>query len=182
MLYNMLMHAAENKDGDNPFEIRYLRPQRIRLLRAAPEDALVRLTIEGECSWRDVRISRSFPFSDPHHYIGLSDGNGVEIGQLRDLEGLDAETRRIIDEELERRYFTPKVEKVLSVKEEYGMVTWDVQTNRGTHRFIVRNIRDNTFPLGPNRLLMIDVDGNRFEFGNVGSYGSETYQVLAKVM
>ena len=138
MLYNMLMHAAENNDGDNPYEIRYLRPQRIRLLRAEPDDALVRLTIEGECSWRDVQ--------------------------------------------LERRYFTPKVEKVLSVKEEYGMVTWEVQTNRGTHQFIVRNIRDNTFPLGPNRLLMIDVDGNRFEFGNVGSYGSETYQVLAKVM
>ena len=73
-----------------------------------PDDAVVRLTLEGDRSWREVRIARAFPFSDPDHYIGFRDGDDKDIGLLIDLRGLDAESRRIIDEELARRYFTPQ--------------------------------------------------------------------------
>ena len=65
------MHLTE----DNPFDIRILDP-RPCACSASPDDAMVRLTLEGDRSWREVRIARAFPFSDPDHYIGLRDGEG----------------------------------------------------------------------------------------------------------
>lgn len=167
---------------ENPFAIRFLDPKALRLFRTSPENAIVRLTIAGDRSWREVRIARAFPVSQPDRYIGLRDGDDKDIGILTDLQGMDDESRRIIDEELERRYFTPKVEQVLSVKEEFGVVTWEVETDRGRRRFLVRNLRDNAFPLGPNRLMMTDTDGNRYEFPDVQTVGAKAYAVLVKVL
>ncbi len=166
----------------NPFDIRFLDPKAVRLFRTAPDDARVRLTLDGDRSWREVRIARALPFSDPDHYFGLRDGSDKDIGLLMDLRDLDAESRAIADAELARRYFTPKVLGVTSVKEEFGVVNWEVETDRGLRQFTVRNLRDNTYLLGPNRLMMTDGDGNRYEFPDVTSYGPKAWQVLAKVM
>ncbi len=167
---------------DNPFDIRILEPTETRLFRAYDGDALVRLTLNDERSWREVRVARAKPFSDPDHYIGLRDGDDKDIGLIEDPRLLDAASRAILEEELERRYFTPTVERVVSVKEEMGTVTWEVETDRGARRFVVRNLRDSTFPLGPNRLMMTDTDGNRYEFPDVTTYGAKAYTVLAKVL
>ena len=169
-------------DEDNPFDIRVLDPQAVRLFRARPGDALVRLTWNNDRSWRDVRIARAFPFSEPDRYVGLRDGADKDIGLLEDPNRLDAESRAVIEEELARRYFTPLVQRVVSVVEEMGTVTWELETDRGARRLVVRDLRDSTFPLGPNRLMMTDVDGNRYEFPDVASLGAKAYQVLAKVM
>ena len=166
----------------NPFAVRFLDPKMLRLFRTHAEDATVRVTIEGDRSWREVRIARAFPFSDPDRYIGLRDGDDKDIGILTTLNGLDGESRAIIQEELERRYFTPRIERVLTVKEEFGVVTWEVETDRGPRRFLVRNLRDSTFPLGANRLMMTDTDGNRYEFADVSAVGAKAMTVLSKVL
>ena len=166
----------------NPFAVRVLDPKTVRLFRTHPSDTTVRVTIDDDRSWRDVRIARAFPLSDPDKYIGLRDGDDKDIGILVTLQGLDGESRAIIDEELERRYFTPQVQRVLTVKEEFGVVTWEVETDRGPRRFLVRNLRDNSFPLGTNRLMVTDTDGNRYEFPDVQSVGPKAYAVLAKVL
>lgn len=171
-----------DREERNPFAVRFLDPKVVRLFRTDPNDATVRLTLEGDMSWREVRIARAFPFSDPDRYIGLRDGDDKDIGILTTLHGLDTESRAIIQEELEKRYFTPRIERVLTVKEEFGVVTWEVETDRGPRRFLVRNLRDSTFPLGSNRLMMTDTDGNRYEFPDVGAVGTKAMTVLSKVL
>lgn len=166
----------------NPFAVRFLDAKTLRLFRTDANDSTVRLTVGGDRSWRDVRVARAFPFSDPDRYIGLRDGDDKDIGILTTLHGLDGESQAIIEEELERRYFTPRVERVLFVEEKFGVVTWEVETDRGTRRFVVRNLRDNSFPVGPNRLMVTDTDGNRYEFPDVRAIGSKAYSVLLKVM
>ena len=166
----------------NPFAVRFLDPKALRLFRTHTEDATVRLTIEGDRSWREVRVARAFPFSDPDRYIGLRDGDDKDIGILTTLHDLDADSRAIVEGELEKRYFTPRIERVLTVKEEFGVVTWEVETDRGPRRFLVRNLRDSTFPLGKNRLMMTDTDGNRYEFPDVGAVGTKAMTVLSKVL
>ena len=169
-------------ETDNPFAVRFLDAPTLRLFRTSPSDSTVRLTIEGDRSWREVRIARAFPFSRPDAYIGLRDGADKDIGILTTLDGLDGESKVIIDDELERRYFTPRIEHVLNVKDEFGVVTWEVETDRGPRRFLVRNLRDNSFPLGLNRLMVTDTDGNRYEFPDVRSVGPKAYAVLQKVL
>lgn len=167
---------------DDPFDIRTLVPNSVRLFHTSPDDVLVRLTLEGDRSWREVRLARAFPFSDPDHYIGLRDGNDKDIGLILDLRELDAASRRLVEEELGQRYFTPQIRRVLAVEEKSGVVTWDVETDHGPRRIVVRNLRDSTYPLGPNRLMMTDTDGNRYEFHDVSAVGSKAYQVLARVL
>ena len=169
-------------EENNPFAVRFLNAETLRVFRTHPEDATVRLTIEGDRSWREVRIARAFPFSNPDRYIGLRDGDDKDIGVLATLQGLDKGSHAIIEEELERRYFTPRIERVLTVSEEFGVVTWEVETDRGPRRFLVRNLRDSTFPLGANRLMMTDTDGNRYEFADVSAVGAKAMTVLSKVL
>ncbi|MBV9848160.1 MAG: DUF1854 domain-containing protein [Armatimonadetes bacterium] len=167
---------------ENPFDIRVLDPRAVRLFRVHPGDARVRLTLNDDRSWREVRIARAFPFSEPDRYIGLRDGADKDIGLIENPGLLDEESCAVIEQELARRYFTPQIQRVVSVKEEMGTVTWEVETDRGARRFVVRNLRDSTFPLGPNRLMMTDTDGNRYEFPDVTALGGKAYQVLVKVL
>ena len=167
---------------DNPFAVRVLDPAAVRLFRTHPEDTTVRVTIEGDRSWREVRIARAFPLSDPDRYIGLRDGNDKDIGILESLHGIDAASRTIIDEELDRRYFTPQVIRVDYVEEAFGVVTWEVETTKGPRRFLVRNLKDSSYTLGSSRVMMTDVDGNRYEFPDARALGPKALQVLSKIM
>ena len=169
-------------ETDNPFAVRVLDPASVRLFRTAPSDTTVRATIDGDRSWREVRVARAFPLSAPDRYIGLRDGNDKDIGIFETLVGLDAESRRVIEEELKRRYFTPQITKVVTVSEEFGVVTWDVETTKGPRRFLVRNMKDNSYTLGLNRVMMTDVDGNRYEIPDAASLGPKAATILSKIM
>ena len=173
------MPAAEK---DNPFAVRVLDPKTMRLFRTHPLDTTVRATIDDDRSWRDVRVARAFPLSDPDRYIGLRDGDDKDIGILETLHGLDSESRMVVDEELERRYFTPQITKVISVTEEFGVVTWDVDTTKGPRRFLVRNLKDSTFTLGASRVMMTDVDSNRYEIPDAYALGPQALVVLSKIL
>ena len=167
---------------DNPFAVRVLDPHTVHLFRTSPSDTTVRATVEGDRSWREVRVARAFPLSDPDKYLGLRDGNDKDIGILETLHGLDAGSRAVIDEELKRRYFTPQITQVVTVSEEFGVVTWDVETTKGPRRFLVRNMKDNSYPLGPNRVMMTDSDGNRYEIPDARALGPKAAAILSKIM
>ncbi len=169
-------------DLNDSFNLRVLNPKEFKLFRTGEADARVRMELLGDRCVIEVRIARALPLSDPDRYIGLRDGDDKEIGLLHDLHGLEPNTRIIIEEELDRRYLLPRVEKVIGVRDEFGISVWDVLTDHGTRRYTVRNMRDNTVPISPTRLIMTDVDGNRFEFPDVTTVGSKAYDVLLKVL
>jgi hypothetical protein len=159
------------------FELRIFDPKRIRLFRTA---GVTRLTWENERSWTKVAVARAFPLSDPNHYIGFLDGAGKDIGLVYDPDPLDPDSRRIVDEELEKRYFVPVVERVLYCKEEFGTVYWTVETDRGEKEIVVRNLRDNLQELGASRVIITDVDGNRFEFPDTNKLDNKSLGVIMR--
>lgn len=174
---------AENRAGDSgpkhldSFDLRVLDPSKTTLRRIG---GLTRMTIEGDRSWTRANPARAFPVSDPDHYIGFLDGAGKDIGILRDPSLLDEESRRILAEDLEMRYFVPVVTKVNKVKVEFGAVYWTVETTRGPRDVIVRNLRDNLQELTATRVLVTDVDGNRVEFPNINELDQESLGVILR--
>ena len=68
----------------------------------------------------------------------------------------------------------PVIERVYSVKEEFGTVYWKVETDRGEKEIIVRNLRDNIQELSATRVIITDIDGNRFEFADLTKMDSKT--------
>lgn len=141
---------------------------------------VLRLTIEGDRSWLKVEAVRAFPISDASHYIGLLDGFGKDIGVIQNPAELDEQSRALLDNELRMRYFVPIVERVTSVKEEFGSIYWEVLTDRGSARIVVRNIRDNLHEVSPGRIMITDVDGNRFEFRNIDKLDPKSQDIFVR--
>ena len=148
-------------EEENAFDLRVLDPKRMKVFR---HTGVTRLTLEGDRSWAKVSVARAFPLSDPDHYLGFLDGAGKDVGMLHDPDLLDSESRKIVADELEKRYFVPLVERIVTVKEEFGTVYWTVETDRGRKEIVVRNLRDNLQELSNSRVIITDIDGNRFEF------------------
>jgi len=119
----------------------------------------------GGVKYPRVAVHRCFPFSDPDRYISIREpeGDGKEIGLIEDMSALAPETRAMLEEQMALRYFSPKIRRVYDIREEYGYSYWDVETDRGACRFTVRMGGGSVYPIGANRYLINDIDGNRFE-------------------
>ena len=159
------------------FELRILDPRNVRVFRSA---GIPRLTLQDDRSWIKVSVSRAFPLSDPEHYIGFLDGGGKDVGMLHDPDQLDPESRKVVEEELEKRYFVPLVERVSSVKEEFGTIYWTVDTDRGTKEIVVRNLRDNIQELAQGRVIITDADGNRYEFPDINKLDNKSLGIIMR--
>jgi hypothetical protein len=141
-------------------DLRYLDPKRLRFLR---HGATLRLIEEGERCWLKVAVLRVLPLSQPQRFFSVRDGAMKEVGILVDLEELDPESRRLVAEELERRYLVPAIRRVMAVKERFGTVEWEVETDRGPCTFTMRNPRESVWQPSPGRYLLTDVDSNRYD-------------------
>jgi hypothetical protein len=149
---------------DSGFELRILDPKTVRLFR---HGGVLRMTLGEERSYLRVIVTRAFPLSDPNCYYGFLDGAGKDIGIVSDPTQLAPDVRSLCEEELEKRYFVPVVTHVQKVKEEYGTTVWEVETDRGPKKYWVRHLRDNLAELSSERVIITDVDGNRFEIPNI---------------
>src|SRR5688572_17942074 len=124
--------AVENTDstGDAPpgpspdanFDLVLLDPEKVTMFRT--NGAAVRATVTDpiigpERTYLRVQAARTFPLSQPDRYIGLRDDKDKEIGMLLTLDGLDRDSRTILEEELARRYFVPKILRIHSFTEDF---------------------------------------------------------------
>lgn len=114
-----------------------------------------------------VKIIRLFPFTDPDRYLSVRDGNENEIGVIEDLKKLPEETATLIKAQLELYYFTPVIEKIIGIKDEYGYAYFHVMTDRGECKFTINMGANAVSKLTETRLLITDLDGNRFEIPDV---------------
>jgi hypothetical protein len=160
--------AGNGKPDQNrtitPIEVTHPEQVDVHKIRLLREPAWVlRMTIDQDRSYLKVKIVRAAPLSHPEKYISFLDAKDEEVCMVDNPRDLDEQTQQIINEELDRRYLTSIVEQVNSVRNEYGTSYWEVETNRGQREFVVQNVSENAQWLGDYRLLLVDVDGNRFE-------------------
>lgn len=166
--------------NDSEGELEYLDAQKLRFAKRG--DALI-LTVEGDRSYLKVRAVRAFPLSELHEFIGLLDAiSGHEIGMLRHLRDLDPPTKQLIQNEIDKRYFIPKVVRIVDAKKEFGTIYWDVETDRGSRQFVMRGLRDSVHEIDPGRYLVNDVDGNRFEVPQITDLDTRSQAIWDKVV
>ena len=127
------------------------------------EGTRVQLRKEGEEDWTEVTLVRLFPLTDPNTWISLLDKEGREVGVLLDLVGLSAENHALVQEELRRRYLVPEVSRILARKPRFDLMEWTVETDRGPTTFLTRNLREQMQPPGSDRIIITDIEGNRYD-------------------
>ena len=147
-----------------------LTPQNARFVTS--KGGMISLTLEHEEGepefFERVVVMRSFPITAPDEFLSVREpdtrkkGRGAEIGMIRRLSDFDEATRAIINAELELRYFTPVIQKILSVKEKFGYSYWEAETTAGKVSFVLNNPFSNIRVLEDQRIYISDMDGNSF--------------------
>jgi hypothetical protein len=165
---------------DTLLQVRFLDPKRLHFWRTP--GGVLRMTLEDEWSCLKVVVARAFPLSHPDEYVSLRDEDKKELGMLRRLRDLPGEARRLVEEELYRRYFLPQVERITSIRERFGVAEWEVLTTRGPHQFLTRSVRDSVAELDPHHFIVTDVDGNRYEIPNLAALDARSVSTLTGLM
>ena len=165
---------------ESPYD--FLDPARVRLWREP--DGPMRLTVQDDRSYLDVSVRAAFPRTAPRLYLGLANaagGNGI-IGLVADPQQLDEDSRRCLLEALDRQYFLPLITRVRSLKEEFGTVYMEVDTDRGPRRFTGRGIRDTIQESGRGDILLADVHGNRYCIADWTALDARSRRLLEQVL
>ncbi len=148
----------------------------------APKDRL-RLTVGSEKSYHTVKPVWAAPLSRPNHYLALLDGKGNEIVMMTDPEAkLSPASWEAVQAELRRRYLTATVEAITSARVEYGATYWRADTDRGGREFVTQSLQENAQWLSPEHLLLIDVDGNRFEIPDVNALDARSRAFISAIL
>ena len=135
------------------------------------------LELRGE-DHRRVQLSRALPFSAPEQYICVADMEGKEIAVLESLGDFGEEQRALLEAELGIRYFYPIVTKVASIKEKMGSYYLDLAIGEYKKTIAVKDISKNLKQLGGGRIILTDVDGNRFMIPDVYQIHKKSLQML----
>ncbi len=173
--------TAANADEANPAALAAdAAPSSLRVFRAPPWHT--RLTVDGVVSFLVARPVRAAPLTDPDRYISFLDARNEEICMVNDLAELDDESRQVVEADLAAHYLTATILSIDSARNEFGTSYWDVQTNRGARDFVVQNAAENARWLGANRLLLLDVDGNRFEIPAIDRLDKRSIGLMRRVL
>jgi hypothetical protein len=138
------------------------------------------LTLGNGKSFADVRAVLAAPLSQPNRYISFLDSAGQEICLIRDLSDLAPADRLLLEEDLRARYLTSMIRRVVSVRREAAILYCKVDTDRGPRELVIQNSEENVRWLSQHRVLLIDVDGNRFEVSDLHALDKRSARMLVE--
>ena len=122
--------------------------------------------------------------TNPNEFLSIREadskkmGRGKEIGMIRFMKDFPEEQQALFLEELERRYFSPEITKIISVKEKFGYLYWDTETNAGKMTFILNNTFSNIRALEDGRIFIQDMDGNSFQIKDPSKLDPNSYKKI----
>jgi hypothetical protein len=116
----------------------------------------------------NVRVARCFPWTNRGEYISVRNADGKELHLLRTLDGIDADSRALIDQELTAQEFFPRITAVLSTEQRFDLTLWQVETDRGPTALRVKDSEDIRH-LDDKRILVKDRAGGLFEIADFGA-------------
>lgn len=153
------------KESEELLEMRFLNSDNAVFARTA--GGFVSLKTK-EKEYDRVGVYLTFPLTNPEEFISIreADEKAKEIGLVEKLSDLAADQQEMLREQLKLRYFMPVITKVLDVKDEYGYAYWNVVTTFGACRFTTQMSGEAVINLSDARLMVTDIDGNRYEIAD----------------
>ena len=132
---------------------------------------------EGETNHDRVFLHRDFPFELLWKYISVLGEDGKEKGLIYDIADFDDETALLLRTELERKYYSPTVVSIESLKERYGFSYWKVTLSDGRAlNFTMQDTFRNIVRTGEDGAILLDVDGNRFVIERISALDRKSYR------
>ena len=133
---------------------------------------------EEEKTYERIFLHRAFPFDYPYAFISVLDEDSKEIGIIQDVDELGEGPAVLIRDELDRKYYTPVIRQILSVKDKFGYSYWKVVTDEGELEFTCRDTFSSLLKVGGTRIFVNDIDGNRFEIPDLEALDRKSFRKI----
>ncbi|HET7771491.1 MAG TPA: DUF1854 domain-containing protein, partial [Chloroflexota bacterium] len=157
-------------------QARFLRPDEVTF-ELLPSGALRATVVRssddpGEPEVLDyIRLFQALPLTAPEQYVSIRHGNRSqkEAGVIPSVAELAPEQRRIVQEALRRRYVSQVLLRINKITQEFGLLEWDVQTDRGPRQFSLPQHGAYVIEYGnlAEGRIVFDVYGNRYLIPNI---------------
>ena len=157
---------ALKKESEEVLEMRLISSENAVFTRTAGGFLALKFK---EKEYDRVGVYLTFPLTNPEEYISIreADEKAREIGVIEKLSELSPERAKMLKEQLDLRYFTPEITKIFDIKTEYGYGYFHVMTTYGECRFTIHNGGSSVVSLTDTRIIINDLDGNRFEVPDI---------------
>lgn len=125
-----------------------------------------------------IFLHRAFPFDYPYSYISVLDADAAEIGIITHVDELGEDAAKMLRAELDRKYYTPVIKQILSVKDKFGYSYWKVSTDEGILEFTLHDTFQSLLKVGGTRIFVNDIDGNRYEIPDIEALDRASYRKI----
>ncbi|MEK7477401.1 MAG: DUF1854 domain-containing protein [Candidatus Coatesbacteria bacterium] len=164
-------------------------------------DGTLKLVTPGK-TWKRVRVRLGRPLFRPDEFATvLIDGEGGkawagrghgghghmrfgthEVALIMNLPGLSPEARKVLEEHRLNHDLTCAILKVNSLQHQFGAAFWDVDTDKGPRQFVIRGTTEHVRWLTDDRMLITDVQGNRFEIPSLNGLDRRSQNQIALIL
>ena len=161
-------------------EIVYAEPEKTRFYYQ--NNDFLCMELGGE-TYYNVKRRRSLPFGATSEYISVQDMDSKEIALIKDLEQFSEEQQALLKKELDKRYFSPTITSIPSIKSKMGYLYFEVETDAGHKSFTLADVSRNIRRINEsNRIIVIDVDGNRYFIEDVTRLSAADFKRLEQYL
>lgn len=132
----------------------------------------------NDVTYDRVFLHRAFPFDKLWEYISVLDIDGNELGLILSVSDFSLEQEALLREELTRKYYSPVIRRIISVKDQFGFSYWKVATDEGEITFTMQDTFRNIIHVSEEKKIFNDVDGNRFVIENVHALDRKSFRKI----
>ena len=143
---------------------------------------LVDMALKDGRTLENLEPRRLFPVSDLDRFIALLDTSGTEQAVIRDLNSLPPQEQKVIRECLSEYYLIPKIQRVVDCDERFDGLTLHTETDRGPARIEIRTLMQGLKLLNGYRVLVRDMNDNRYEIPDWSKIDSRSRQILSRYL
>jgi hypothetical protein len=150
---------------------------------ALHRDAFGRLVLVDAQGVEHVDVSpiRAFPLGDPRGGISICDDAGTELAWIERLDAAPAALGEQLEAALAEIEFVPRITRIHKLHSATEPSQWDVETDRGRVRFVVKS-DDDVRRLDERQALVIDSHGIRYLIDDTRALDASSRRMLERFL
>ena len=128
-----------------------------------------------------VRLVRTRPRTAPDGELAALDSKKREVWLWAGLNALDPDSRVLAETALAERYHEPAILRFGSIRSRFGVWQVVADTTAGQRSFALRNPERSVETMSDGRVLLRDVNGNRYVIADPDALDSHSGVELARL-
>lgn len=125
---------------------------------------------------------RAFPIAAPEEGLSFMGADGHELLWVERMADLPEPVHRLVKEELAVREFVPTITKIIEVSSFSTPCTWQVETDRGPTRFVLKAEEDIRRLHGRTSLLIASGEGVQYAIPDSTALDKGSRRVLERFL